>query len=192
MRITIKNLRLAFPSIFEMSAMPSDPDNLAYSAKFIVPADHPQVKDIEAAMQAAADEKWGPKAASIMKNMTRTGRKPDVCFVKEPYTNKDGDVYDGFEGAYTLSARNGGTSPTKPSAFNQLNEPVSAKDGLIYGGCYVDASVDIYAIDNGYGRRISCSLRGVRFAGHGSAFAGGVAADAGEFGAPAEVAEDFV
>jgi hypothetical protein len=190
-KILLKNVRLAFANIFEPAALPSDPTNLAYGAKFPIPQDHPQVKEIEAAMLAEAKAEWKDKGQAVFDNMTKTGRKPDVPFVKAPYTNIDGAVYDGFQGAFTLSARNGGKVPLKPTAFDAQNHLVSQADGVVYPGCYVDASIEIYAVDNTFGRRLSCSLRGIRKVADGDAFGGGTKASAEEFGAPLE-AEDFV
>lgn len=185
-QLLIKNVRLAFPSIFEMEAFgDGDP---AYGAKFIVPANHPQVDDIRKAFAEAANEKWGAKGADIL-SMLKDAKK--VAWVEAPYRNKNGDVYSGFENAFCLSTRNGGKVPVKPSTFDAQNRPVTQADGVIYKGCYVDAKVEFYAQDNGYGRRLNCSLRGVRFAGHGESFGGGVAASADEFGEGAE-SEDFV
>lgn len=186
-QMTVKKVRGAFLAIFAPKAFgEQDP---AYGGKFVVPKDHPQVKDLDAAMLAAAKEKWGEKGPAILAKLIEEDR---VCFHKKTYTNKNGDPVDGFEDAYYISARNGGDSPTKPSAFTAANVKLDEPAGLIYSGAFFDTSIDIYAQDNKYGRRINASLRGVRFADKGEAFGGGVAAGADEFGAPAEGAEDFV
>lgn len=188
-RMTLKDTRLAFDAIYVAKAFgENDP---AFGGRFIVPPDHPQVAELEAAMLQAAKDKWGEKAEAVLKLLIEDNK---VCFVKKTYRNKKtGDAYDGFEGNYYLGARNGGENPTKPSAFAADNSPAGADSGIIYGGCYVDASVDIYAQDNKYGRRINCSLRGVRFSRKGNAFGGGAPASADEFGEPVEGAgSDFV
>ena len=46
-------------------------------------------------------------------------------------------------------------------------------DGLPYSGCYVNASIELWAQDNNYGKRINASLRGVQFYRDGDAVAGG-------------------
>lgn len=185
-RLTIKNVRLAFENIFTMSSVgASDP---AYSAKFIIPPDHPQVDEIRAAVKAAAKEKWEGKADTVLAMLAKDGK---VAFAETDYLNKNGDPYDGFAGNFYLSTRNGGKTPTKPSAFASNNTPIGPGEG-IYGGCYVDASVDIYPQDSTeYGRRINCSLRGVRFAAPGESFGGGAPASADEFGEPVETNVDF-
>lgn len=186
-KLLIKNVRLSFPAIFEPEAFgDGDP---AYGAKFIVPPTHPQLAEIRKAVIEAGVEKWGEKAPGIL-SLLKDDKK--IAWVEGPYRNKNGDTYDGFNGMYHLNTRNGGKSPVKPTAFDARNNPVTGADGVIYGGCYVDASVEFYAQDNGYGRRINCSLRGVRFAGHGDSFGGGTSAAADEFGAPVADDEDFV
>jgi hypothetical protein len=186
MKMLIKNVRMAFPAIFEAEAFgDGDP---AYGAKFIVPSNHPQLAEIRKEVIRAATEKWGEKGAGVLA-LLKDDKK--VAWVEGPYRNKNGDIYDGFDNAFHLSTRNGGKAPVKPSVFDQHNRSVTQADGVVYSGCYVDASVEFYAQDNGYGRRINCSLRGVRKAGDGDSFGGGGAASADEFGAPADV-EDFV
>jgi hypothetical protein len=186
MKMLVKNVRMAFPAIFEPEAFgDGDP---AYGAKFIIPQEHPQLAEIRKAVAVAASEKWGEKAASVLA-LLKDDKK--VAWVEGPYRNKNGDIYDGFEGMYHLSTRNGGKAPVKPSVFDQQNRPLTQADGVVYSGCYVDASIEFYAQDNGYGRRINCSLRGVRKAGDGDSFGGGASASADEFGAPADI-EDFV
>ena len=64
---------------------------------------------------------------------------------------------------------------------------------LIYSGCHTHVSLDIWAQDNKWGRRINCTLRGVMFAGDGANFGGGSApASASEFAEFAEDAEDLL
>lgn len=190
-KLTLKAVRLAFPSIFEMSSVGDGEP--AYSGRFIIdPTNKEMVKAIDDAMAEAAKEKWKDQGPAILKKLIADGR---VCFGKADYTNKSGEPYDGFEGMFHLGARNGkkkdGTY-LKPTAFDNQNNPTGPDGGLIYGGAKVDASVEIYAQDNTFGRRINCTLRGVRFVEHGASFGGGTAASSSEFGEPVEVAaEDF-
>lgn len=182
-KLTLRNVRLAFPSIFEPTAFGDGEP--AYSAKFIVDPKSPAAAQLREAVAEAALEKWNEKAAGILKGLKEDKK---VAFVEAPYRNKNGEVYDGFNGMYYLSARN---SNLKPTAFSASGQPVTAADGVIYGGCYVDAIVELYAQDNKWGRRINCALRGVRFAGPGDSFGGGGAARADDFGPVAE-ADEFV
>lgn len=182
-QMILRNVRIAFPAIFEPQAVgDGDP---AYGAKFILPPDHPQVEEIRKAIDTVAKGQWNDKAQSVLKLLTADKK---VAFVEGPYLNKNGEAYDGFDGNFHVSSR---SAKVKPSAWNNANRETTQADGLIYSGAYVDASVEFYAQDNKWGRRINCGLRGVRFVGHGESFGGGAPASADEFGAPVDV-EDFV
>lgn len=183
MKLMLKNVRLAFPAIFEPSAVGDGEP--AYGAKLIVPPTHEMVAALDDAVIHVAREKWKDKADSIL-SLLREDKK--VCWVKGPYRNKNGEIYDGFEGMYNLSTRN---PKTKPSALNRAGSPVTEADGVIYAGCYVHASVEFWAQDNQWGRRINCNLRGVMFHEHGDAFSGGTAASADEFADLAVKGEDL-
>ena len=182
-QIVIRNVTIAFPAIFEKQAVGDGEP--AYGAKFIIPPNHPQVDEIRNAIQASATGKWNDKASSVLKLLTADKK---VAFVEGPYLNKNGEPYAGFADAFHLSSR---SATVKPSAWNSANLPTTSADGLIYSGAFVDASVEIYAQDNKWGRRINCGLRGVRFVAHGESFGGGTPASASEFGAPVEP-QDFV
>ena len=92
----------------------------------------------------------------------------------------DGDLksnYDGFPGNLYVSAR----STTRPLVINNDKSPLTEQDGKPYAGCYVNASIELWAQDNNYGKRVNASLRGVQFLRDGDAFAGGGAASEDEF-----------
>ena len=187
MRLMLKNVRLSFPSIFSPSSIGDGEP--AYGGKFIIPPDHAQVKDIRAAITAVAKEKWKDKAEGVLSILKEEKR---IAFVEGPYKNKKtGEVYDGYEGMFHLSTRN---AKTRPTALAKDGSPTTEADGVIYNGCYVHASVEFWAQDNEYGRRINCNLRGVMFAGDGQAFGGSSPASADEFADLAEGAgaEEFV
>ena len=66
MRILLKDVRLAFPNLFKATA-PAGGGEAAFSASFLFPPTHPQVKELRAAIAAVAKEKWGVKADAILK-----------------------------------------------------------------------------------------------------------------------------
>lgn len=177
MKIRIENVRLAFPDLFEPKSFGEGKP--AYSAKFIIDPKSPNVKVIEEAIKAVAKEKWGEKADGVLSIIVEDKKS---AFVKGPYKNKKtGDIYDGFEGMYHLNSRTGGDKPG-PKTYNRAKQEVSARDGVFYPGCYVDAVVDLYAQDHPqYGRRINCGLLGVRFVADGESFSGGGGASADDF-----------
>jgi hypothetical protein len=95
----------------------------------------------------------------------------------------DGDTksqYDGFEGNLFISAR----SKTRPLTIGRTKEVLTEEDGVLYSGCYANVSIELWAQDNNYGKRINAQLGGIQFAKDGDAFAGGgSAADESDFDA---------
>jgi hypothetical protein len=186
-RLMLQKKRLAFPAIFSPAAIGDGEP--AYGGKLIIEPTDADVAKIEATIKAVATAKWGAKAEQILE-LLKEDKK--IAFVKGPYRNsKTGDVYDGFEGMYHLSTRN---PETRPTALDGNSQPTTQADGLIYGGCFVHASVEFWAQDNKWGRRINCNLRGVMYAGEGPRFGGTAPAKADEFAGLAGASEvpDFV
>lgn len=161
MKITLKNVRLAFPALFEAKTVNGEGDP-AFSATFIIPADSPQIAEINKAIDAVAKEKWGAKADAVLKQIRAAGK---VCL-------QDGDTkaqYDGFEGNFFVSAR----SKVRPLVANKDKSPLTESDGVIYAGCCVYAVIELWAQDNGYGKRVNAQLKTVQFFRDGDAFSGG-------------------
>lgn len=169
MKLKLKNLRLAFPALFEAKTVNGEGKPAFSAALLIDPAD-PQVKDINAAIDQVAKDKWGAKADVMLKAM----RAADKLALH------DGDLkaqYDGFPGNLYISAR----SATRPLVIDSDKSPLVEADGKPYAGCYVNVSIELWAQDNNYGKRINASLGGVQFLRDGDAFAGGGAASEDEF-----------
>lgn len=190
MRILVKNVRIRFANIFEPTLQPGAKEP-KYSLKAIIEPDSENVALIENAMAAVAKEKWKEKAESVEKMFVRTGRKPDVCFVREPYTSKDGVVWDGFEGKYYLSASSDMQSRPKIVDQNPKIDLIKS-DGKPYDGCYVNLSLEIWPQQNDFGRGVRAQLKGVQFVKHGDAFGGSPPSDGSEFETLESVDEDFV
>ena len=168
MRITLKNVRLAFPRLFEAQSGPDGGDP-KYSATFILTDDATR-QQLDEAVEAAAQEKWGAKSTDALKKLKAQGK---VC-------HKDGEQkadYDGFEGNTFVSASN----KVAPAVFDKDGTRLQKRDGRPYAGCYVDVSLDVWAQDNKFGRRINAALRGVKFRSDGEPFAGSGAATEDEF-----------
>jgi hypothetical protein len=186
-RIMLKNVVLAFPALAEPQSFGEGEP--AYGAKFPIKPNSEQQKAIEAAILAEATEAWKDKADSVLKMLEEDGK---VAFTKKVYrSKKTGEAYQGFDGAHYLSTRN---AKTQPTVFNQYGEELSGKgeiEAKAFSGAVVNASVEIWAQDNKWGRRINCSLRGVMLTGEGENFGGGSApASADEFSGLAKAKAD--
>jgi hypothetical protein len=178
MRILLRDVRLAFPSLWKATT-PKGGGEAAFSASFIMPKTHKQIAELKTAFKTLAKETWAAKGDAVLKALEAADK---LCL-------HDGDSkvdYDGFEGNLYVSTR----SKIRPSMFDGQRQELNEADGKPYSGCYVNGSIDIWAQDNAYGKRINAQLRGVQFLRDGDAFAGGgQAADADDFDdieAPAE------
>lgn len=182
MKIKLENVRLAFPTLFEAKTVNGEGEP-AFSAAFLMPPDHPGVKTLNDGIEAVGKDKWGAKWPDIKKGMVKADK---TCL-------HDGDAkaeYAGFPDNLYVSSRN----KTRPLVIDRDRSPLTAQDGKPYAGCYVNASIELWAQDNNYGKRINASLRGVQFHRDGDAFAGGGAASEDEFDDIAEgaTADDLV
>lgn len=187
--IRLTNLVMAFPAIAEpQSYGDGEP---AYGAKFPIEPGSPEQKIIEDAMRAAAREEWKDKGDAVLQMLTEDGK---TCFTKKVYrSKKTGEPYQGFDGKHYLSARNSKTAPTFVDQFGTEVEDRKAIERLAYSGSIVHASLEIWAQDNKWGRRINCTLRGLMTTGRGENFGGGSApASANEFADLAQDPSDLV
>ena len=161
----IENARLSFPSLFVATSYAAD-QGRKYSATFILPkSDSRQLGAIKAAMQRAADQKWGRDKPLGIQSCLRDG-------------DADKTHLDGFQGCLFFNASN----DKRPGVYDRDRSPLTQDDGRPYAGCRVNAEVEFWAQDNHYGRRINASLRGVQFVADDDAFGGtGTPATADEF-----------
>ena len=170
MKVTLKDVRLAFPDLFEARAFNGEGE-AKFGASFLFPPDHPAVAEVEKAIEAAAEEKWKDKAKTTLKSVKAKG---DVCL-------HDGNLKEelaGYAGNFYISAR----SSVRPTVVDRDRSPLAASDGRPYGGCYVNAILELWAQDHPkYGKRINATLSGVQFVRDGDAFVGGTPARAEDF-----------
>lgn len=179
MDVKLKDVRLAFSSIFEATAV-GDSDQKKFSAVFIFEPGSENHKTLSAAIKQVAADKWKGDADKVLKSIMA---KNDICM-------QDGATmaeYDGFEGMKFVRASN----KARPTVIGPDRSPLTAADGKPYSGCYVNAIIDVWAQDNQYGKRINASLSGVQFKRDGDAFSGGRVADADAFDAEADEDSGF-
>lgn len=176
--VHLKNVRLAFPQLFEAKQVNGE-GTPAFSAAFIFPPNHPAVKELEAAIEEVANAKWGEKASAVLKAL----KASDKTALHDGDTKAD---YEGYAGNMFVNAR----SKTRPTVVGRDRSPLTQEDGVVYAGCYVNAIVELWAQSNDFGKRINASLKGVQFLKGGDAFAGGGVADANDFDDLGDQGED--
>jgi len=164
---TLKNVRLSFPQLFQPQVQQDG--KKTFGASFLFPATHPAKAEIAAAMKAVAQNKWGNKADAELNALIAGGR---VCL-------RDGatKAYDGYQNNWFISA----SSKTRPQVIDKDTSPLDESSGRPYGGCFVVASIEVWAQDNAYGKRINATLRWVQFMNDGESFGGGTPVSQDEF-----------
>lgn len=157
MNVQLTNVRLSYPALFKAVAVQKDQEP-KFSASFILnkKTDAKQIDAIKAAMKAVAEEKWGAgKVPKGVKYCLRDGGE-------EAKAETDGY---GPEIVF-FNASN----KKRVAVVNRDLTPLQAEDGKPYAGCFVNVSVQFWAQDNEYGKRVNASLRAVQFSKDGDAF----------------------
>lgn len=168
MKIKLLDTRLSFPDLFEAKAFAGS-DKATYGGSFLIAKTDKQVKAIDDAIELVAQEKWGAKAADVLKAL-RAGDK--LC--KHDGNNKS---YDGYADHFYVSA----TNVIKPTVVDVNKAPLTTKDGKPYSGSFVHVVLEIWAQDNQYGKRVNATLMGVQFSRDGDRFTGGGVASEDDF-----------
>jgi hypothetical protein len=169
MQIKITNTRAAFAKFFKAETVNGEGEP-KYGACFLLDPKDPQVAMINKAIDAVATEKWGAKAAAMLTLMRKTDKT----------ALHDGDLkaqYQGFPGMVYVSAN----SALRPIVVDRDKTPLTAEDGKPYGGCYVNVTVELWAQDNSYGKRVNAGLLAVQFVKDGDSFGGARAGSADDF-----------
>ena len=178
-QIMIKNVMLGFPALAEPQSLGDGEP--AYGVKLPISPGSENEKIIEAAIMAEAEAQWKDRAASVLSMLREDGK---LCYTKKVYRSKSsGEAYDGFDNHYYLSTRN---AKTQPTVFTEYGEQLTSKSDIekqAYSGAIAKGvSLEVWAQDNKWGKRINCTLRGVMLSGEGERRSGGSApASADEF-----------
>lgn len=174
MKVVLSNVRLAFSKIWEPEQF-NGTGEPACSGAFLMDPNTPHgqanIKKVQEAMKAVAIEKWKDKAAATLKAL---GAKSDLCL----HDGAEKSEYDGFEGMLFVTARN----KARPTVVDSDKSPLTQADGKPYSGCYVNVSLDVWAQDNKFGKRINAKLIAVQFKADGPSFSGGEGYSDDDFG----------
>lgn len=169
MKLFLNMVRLAFPELYEAKTMDGEGDP-SFSASLILTPQHPDIKALNAVIEAVAKEKWGAKADAILEGI--------LAADKGCLHNGDRKAHlAGFKGNKFVPAR----SATRPLVIDANKVPLTKKDGKPYSGCYVNGHIDVWAQDNKFGKRINAGLCGIQFVKDGDSFRGSGASSVDEF-----------
>lgn len=178
MKVKLKNVRLSFPDLWEAVEFKPGDGKPRFNATFLIEPGSENDKAIKAAITEAAKETYGAKWQTVLKSLEGNSNK---------YAYLDGNLkdYDGYEGMLYLACH----SKTRPYICDRdPNTPLTADSGRPYAGCYVNATVEIYA-QKGENQGIRASFTGVQFARDGDAFSAGRPATADDFDSVEEGAD---
>lgn len=184
MKVHLNDVRISYTQNLFVPGVPkgSQPGAEAkYSSSFVFAKEHPAVKQIAEAVVAVAKAKWGeelvddgaggkqPKYQVVLRTLKASDRLPV----------HDGDAKEseGYRGNLYMNASN----KLRPLVIDELKQPVDAASGKIYSGCFVNAVVEIWAMDNAFGKRVNASLLGVQKLRDGDRLSGGSVASADDF-----------
>lgn len=152
MKIMLKNVRLSFPSLFKTEWY-AGADTEKFAATFLIPkSDSKTVSAIESACKQALIDKFGE------------GKIPKGF--KMPLADGDEKDYQGYQDHFIIKAN----TKKRPTLVNRDKTPIVEEDGILYGGCYVNASIDIWVMDNSYGKKVLASLNAIQFVKDGESF----------------------
>lgn len=163
-KIKLQNVRLSFPSLFRKAVF--EGNETKYEATFLLDkekhADTIKLIKSEIAKRIKDDLKGAKLSADR------------ICL-------KDGDDFDyaGYAGHMSFKAAN----PKRPLVIDRDKTPLTEDDNRLYAGCYVNAVVELWVQNNGYGKRINANLLGVQFFKDGEPFADGESGSVDDFDA---------
>ncbi len=164
MIVMLKDVRLAFPDLFEPKQFQSKGD-FSYGCQLLIKPGTENFNLVEEAIKSVALAKWGKKAEGYLEEI-RPDKKA-CCWID----GKRRSEYDGYAGHWSLTAKRKDNKGA-PLIINRSKQIISRDKGEIYGGCFVNAKVDIYASENS-GLGIRCELHTVQYFRKGEAFGSG-------------------
>ena len=168
--VRLRNVRLSFPALFKPRAFEPGKDP-THQATFLMLRQGDPEKNLELVKQGIA---------LVVKNGLR-GVHPGADRVCIRSGKEKGER--GIDGYSEAIAFLGANSKKRPVVVDRDLTPLTGEDGRPYGGCYVNASVRLWAQDGAknpkWGKRVNAQLRAVQFWAEGEPF-GESSVDAGE------------
>lgn len=169
-KIILKDVRIAFPKLFEPKAVQGS-ETKRYGVVALVKPGTENDKLIRNTISKIATEAWGAKAAAYLKALAPQPNK----FAYQDGTLK-ADKYDGYEGMWALSA-NRNEDQGAPVVKDRAARDLTAKDaGMLYAGCRCNVVVDLW-VQKGQYEGIRATLLGVQFVSDDEPFAGARASE---------------
>jgi len=161
MEIIIKNVRLSYPTLFTAKEFKAGDGKPRWSAAFIIEPGSDNDKHIRAAIEAEAKAVWGVKSAAMLKSVT--GQSNKYC-----YTDGNTKANEEYKDMMVLATHRS-AKLTRPMIIDRDKSPLTSEDKKPYGGCYVNAKVEIYC-QTGENAGVRASFSVIQFFKDGDAF----------------------
>ena len=136
MELILKNVRLSYPNLFKAKEFKDGDGKPRWSASFIIEPGSENDKFIQRAIETEAKTAWGVKSAAMLKTMV--GQANKYC-----YTDGSTKANPEYQGMMVLSTHRS-AKLVRPEIIDNDKSPLTADDNKPYGGCYVNAKVEIY------------------------------------------------
>lgn len=150
--------RLSFEHIFNPSAGPNGGAEKFSAALILEGKNNPQLPKIRKAINDVAEAQWGSRAKAELAKL----QSQDRIFLRDG----DNSGRAEYAGHWYFNASN----KTRPLVVDVDKTPLTEADGKPYSGCYVNMLIEVWAMNNQFGKRVCASLKGVQFVRDGDAF----------------------
>lgn len=170
MEIILKNVRLSYPTLFNAKEFKPGDGKPRWSAAFIVEPGSDNDKHIKAAIDAEAKAAWANKAPAMLKGMT--GQSNKYC-----YTDGSAKANEEYQNMMVLATHRS-AKLTRPLIIDRDKSPLTSEDSKPYGGCYVNAKVEIYC-QTGENAGVRASFSVIQFYKDGEPFSASAPSDDG-------------
>lgn len=172
--VFMPNVRLSFPDIWRPGKPAKDKPNEPgkYGAQFIIVPESEAHKRVKEAMLRTAQGEFGVNWQNVMRAMDK---KNKALRDGNDHLDKSGAIRDGYEGMKYLTARNV-NKPAIVDRFLVNGQPriLTEADGKPYGGCFVNAKVEIIAMKafENVPNQVYAKLLSIQWYDEGTAFSG--------------------
>lgn len=159
--VIVKGARLSFPHLFEAQAADEN-SKPRYNCSLLLGGEKdPNVVEVKKAIDKVAKAMW-PKGVP---------KKTSYC-LRDQEDKAEKEIAGYEAGKFYISAARA-VAQGRPLVVDRDKSPITAEDNKIYGGCYVNAKISIYAQTGKYGDKVNASLEVIQFVRDGDAFGGG-------------------
>ena len=159
-RVVLSNTRCIYPRLFKADEYMGKSN---YSIGLLLPEGSENLKKVQQAILEAVREEYGSeKANALVKKFAGS---------RTTWPLKKRDAEDDSEGYMIQPKRS--EEKGKPKVVDRRKNPIT-EDGVIFGGCWVNASIDVYCYSNN-GGGVTTYLNGVQFVKEDAPLAGSAA-----------------